>query len=45
MTDDFESAYPALYHDFSDALPVPDYTRRNGVLNLYSHVTTNNWPS
>lgn len=37
MTDDFQSAYPALYIDFSAALPVPDYTRRNGVLDLYSH--------
>lgn len=37
---DFESNYPDLYHDFSNALPVPDYTRRNGVMNLYSHVGT-----
>lgn len=36
---DFETNYPDMYHDFSDALPVPDYTRRNGVLNLYSHVS------
>jgi hypothetical protein len=36
-TDDFSTAYPDLYNDFCDALPVPDYTRRNGVLNLYSH--------
>ncbi|KAL7422076.1 hypothetical protein Q5752_002719 [Cryptotrichosporon argae] len=36
-TDDFQSAYPDLYNDFCDALPVPDFTRRDGVLNLYSH--------
>lgn len=36
---DFETNYPDMYHDFSDALPVPDYTRRNGVMNLYSHVS------
>ena len=38
-TSDFQSAYPDLYNDFCDALPVPDYTRRDGVLNLYSHVS------
>lgn len=31
--------HPELYHDFCAALPVPDYTRRDGVLNLYSHVS------
>jgi hypothetical protein len=36
-TDDFSSAYPDLYHDFSNALPAPDFTQRIGVLNLYSH--------
>ncbi|KAL1407437.1 hypothetical protein Q8F55_006870 [Vanrija albida] len=36
-TDDFEFAYPDLYNDFNRALPVPDFTRRDGVLNLYSH--------
>ena len=37
-TNDFQSAYPELYHDFCDALPAPDYSRRDGVLNLYAHV-------
>jgi lysine-specific demethylase 3 len=37
-TNDFQSAYPDLYNDFCDSLPVPDFTRREGVLNLYSHV-------
>ncbi|KAK4684539.1 hypothetical protein P7C73_g5636, partial [Tremellales sp. Uapishka_1] len=36
-THDFQSAYPEVYNDFCDSLPVPDYTRRDGVLNLYSH--------
>jgi lysine-specific demethylase 3 len=27
-----------MYADFNRALPVPDFTRRDGVLNLYSHV-------
>jgi lysine-specific demethylase 3 len=37
-TNDFSTAYPELYEDFCRALPVPDFTGRNGVLNLYSHV-------
>ncbi|WWD15646.1 hypothetical protein CI109_100068 [Kwoniella shandongensis] len=36
-TDDFQNTHPELYNDFCDALPVPDYTRREGVLNLYAH--------
>jgi hypothetical protein len=36
---DFQSAYPDLYNDFCDSLPVPDFTRREGVLNLYAHVS------
>ncbi|WWC69738.1 uncharacterized protein I206_103681 [Kwoniella pini CBS 10737] len=36
-TDDFKNTHPELYNDFCDALPVPDYTRREGVMNLYSH--------
>lgn len=36
-TDDFASAYPDLYEDFSQALPAGDFTQRIGVLNLYSH--------
>ncbi|GMK55738.1 hypothetical protein CspeluHIS016_0207940 [Cutaneotrichosporon spelunceum] len=36
-TDDFSTAYPDLYQDFSNALPAPDFTQRVGVLNLFSH--------
>ncbi|WVQ77932.1 hypothetical protein IAT38_000012 [Cryptococcus sp. DSM 104549] len=35
--DDFQNTHPELYNDFCNALPVPDFTRRDGVLNLYSH--------
>lgn len=38
-TNDFSDAYPDLYDDFCRGLPVPDYTARNGVMNLYSHVS------
>lgn len=38
-THEFQSAYPDLYNDFCDSLPVPDFTRREGVLNLYAHVS------
>ncbi|OCF44720.1 hypothetical protein I317_01409 [Kwoniella heveanensis CBS 569] len=36
-TDDFQNTHPELYNDFCDALPIPDFTRREGVLNLYAH--------
>ena len=36
-TEDFKQTHPTLYNDLSDALPVPDYTRREGALNLYAH--------
>ncbi|TYJ55524.1 hypothetical protein B9479_003796 [Cryptococcus floricola] len=35
--DEFANTHPTLYHDFSRALPAPDWTRRDGVSNLYSH--------
>ena len=36
-TEDFKTTHPTLYNDFSNALPVPTYTRREGALNLYAH--------
>ncbi|WVQ76876.1 hypothetical protein IAR50_006550 [Cryptococcus sp. DSM 104548] len=35
--DEFANTHPVLYKDFSQALPAPDWTRRDGVANLYSH--------
>ena len=34
---EFKDKFPQLFRDFSEALPVPDFTRRDGVLNLASH--------
>lgn len=38
---DFKTAFPELYEDFSRAVPIPNYTRRDGVLNIASHFPTN----
>ncbi|KAF9558218.1 hypothetical protein CPC08DRAFT_751553 [Agrocybe pediades] len=38
---DFKTACPDLYEDFSNAVPVPDYVRRDGVYNIGSHFPTN----
>ncbi|EMD40603.1 hypothetical protein CERSUDRAFT_80259 [Gelatoporia subvermispora B] len=38
---DFKTAFPELYEDFVRATPVPNYVRRDGVLNLASHFPTN----
>ncbi|KAI0921387.1 hypothetical protein AcW2_006378 [Taiwanofungus camphoratus] len=38
---DFRTAFPELYDDFSQATPVPNYVRRDGVLNLASHFPSN----
>lgn len=38
---DFKSAFPELYEDFSRAVPVPSYSRRDGVLNIASHFPSN----
>ena len=38
---DFHSAFPELYADFSQAVPVPGYVRRDGVMNIASHFPTN----
>lgn len=33
--------FPELFEDFSQAVPVPDYVRRDGVFNLGSHFPCN----
>ncbi|KDQ65025.1 hypothetical protein JAAARDRAFT_28691 [Jaapia argillacea MUCL 33604] len=38
---EFSTAFPELFEDFSQAVPVPDYVRRDGVLNLASHFPAN----
>ncbi|KAJ7026003.1 hypothetical protein C8F04DRAFT_1190922 [Mycena alexandri] len=38
---DFQAMFPELYDDFSQAVPMPSYTRRDGVLNLASHFPLN----
>ncbi|EGO01531.1 hypothetical protein SERLA73DRAFT_166071 [Serpula lacrymans var. lacrymans S7.3] len=38
---DFKSAFPELFEDFSLAVPVPNYVRRDGALNIASHFPTN----
>ncbi|EKM75704.1 hypothetical protein AGABI1DRAFT_79449 [Agaricus bisporus var. burnettii JB137-S8] len=38
---DFKTAFPELYRDFSNAVPVPDYVRRDGVANVGSHFPSN----
>lgn len=38
---DFKTAFPELYEDFSRAVPVPSYSRRDGALNIASHFPIN----
>ncbi|KAK7471132.1 hypothetical protein VKT23_002545 [Stygiomarasmius scandens] len=38
---DFKVTFPDLYQDFSNAVPVPNYVRRDGTLNIASHFPTN----
>lgn len=38
---DFKTAFPELYDDFSRAVPVPSYVRRDGTLNIASHFPSN----
>ncbi|KAI0047285.1 Clavaminate synthase-like protein [Auriscalpium vulgare] len=38
---DFKTAFPELYEDFSKAVPMPNYCRRDGVLNIASHFPAN----
>ncbi|KAG8721975.1 hypothetical protein FRC09_007036 [Ceratobasidium sp. 395] len=37
----FQEKFPQLYDDFAAAVPVPNYTRRDGILNLASYFATN----
>jgi lysine-specific demethylase 3 len=36
---EFLEKFPDLYADFHQAMPVPDYTRRDGVWNVSAHVS------
>ncbi|TFY68723.1 hypothetical protein EVG20_g3448 [Dentipellis fragilis] len=38
---DFKAAFPELFVDFARAVPMPNYTRRDGVLNIASHFPSN----
>ena len=38
---DFKTAFPELFDDFSMATPMPNYVRRDGVLNIASHFPSN----
>ncbi|KAG8792367.1 hypothetical protein FRC12_006293 [Ceratobasidium sp. 428] len=38
---DFRDEFPELFGDFMNALPIPNYTRRDGILNVASHFATN----
>jgi hypothetical protein len=38
---DFRTVFPELYEDFSNAVPIPNYVRRDGALNIASHFPSN----
>lgn len=38
---DFKAALPELYEEFQKGVPIPNYTRRDGVLNIASHFPSN----
>lgn len=38
---DFKTTFPELYQDFSQAVPIPNYVRRDGTLNIASHFPLN----
>ncbi|KAF4574934.1 hypothetical protein EYR36_006286 [Pleurotus pulmonarius] len=38
---EFKAAFPELYEDFASAVPVPNYVRRDGVMNIASHFPYN----
>ncbi|KAJ4000558.1 hypothetical protein F5050DRAFT_1804039 [Lentinula boryana] len=38
---DFKTTFPELYEDFSQAVPIPNYVRRDGKLNIASHFPQN----
>lgn len=40
-TSDFKETFPSLFTDFQSAVPVPDYTRRDGFYNVSTHFPTN----
>ncbi|KAF7301249.1 Clavaminate synthase-like protein [Mycena indigotica] len=40
-TSEFKATCPDLYEDFSQAVPIPNYVRRDGVRNLGSHFPLN----
>jgi lysine-specific demethylase 3 len=49
---DFKAALPELCEEFQKGVPMPNYTRRDGVLNIASHFPSNTvmpdlgtWPS
>ena len=37
-SDDFSDLLPKHFHDLMDALPLPEYTKRDGRLNLVSRL-------
>ena len=38
---DFKAALPELYEEFQKGVPMPNYSRRDGVLNIASHFPSN----
>lgn len=38
---DFKTTFPELYDDFSQAVPIPSYVRRDGAMNIASHFPSN----
>lgn len=38
---DFKTTFPELYEDFSQTVPIPNYVRRDGTLNIASHFPRN----
>ncbi|KAG8905755.1 hypothetical protein FRB99_008328 [Tulasnella sp. 403] len=40
-TSEFSQEFPELYQDFANAVPIPNYTRRDGILNIASHFPVN----
>ncbi|EIN10255.1 hypothetical protein PUNSTDRAFT_142322 [Punctularia strigosozonata HHB-11173 SS5] len=38
---DFKTAFPELYDDFSNVVPAPSYSRRDGAYNIASHFPSN----
>ncbi|KZS95122.1 Clavaminate synthase-like protein [Sistotremastrum niveocremeum HHB9708] len=38
---DFKTAFPDLFKEFQEFVPIPNYSRRDGVLNIASYFPTN----